>query len=232
MAERYAVYYAPPATGPLWERAAIWLGRDAATGETFDGPVAGMDRDRLLNFTGSPNRYGFHATLRAPMRLREEADQEDLTEKVATFAQVKSPLDMGPMEIRSIDGFLAIVPAVQEERLTRFAQECVEALEELRAPLSERDRARRTANGKLSARQHELLDRYGYPYVAEEFRFHMTLTDRLDPQAAPEIRTAAETWFAPVLEEKMVLDSISIFVEPEPGHAFRRGADFALGGEA
>jgi len=232
MAERYAVYYAPPATSALWERAAIWLGRDAATGETFDGPVAGMDRNRLLNFTGSPNRYGFHATLRSPMRLREEADVSDLAETVSDFAGANAPFSMGPMEIRSIDGFLAIVPREQSEELTGFAQACVEAMEELRAPLSEKDRARRTAGGKLTPRQHELLERYGYPYVAEQFRFHMTLTDRLDPAAAPEIRAAAETWFGPVLNGEMVLDSVSIFVEPEPGHAFRRGPDFALKGAA
>jgi hypothetical protein len=29
-------------------------------------------------------------------------------------------------------------------------------------------------------RQRNYLDRWGYPYVMEEFRFHMTLTGRLD----------------------------------------------------
>ncbi|KKB13379.1 hypothetical protein VE25_02690 [Devosia geojensis] len=232
MAERYAVYYAPPATSALWERAAIWLGRDAATGETFDGPVAGMDRNRLLNFTGSPNRYGFHATLRSPMRLRREADEGDLAGTVSDFAEANAPFSMGPMEIRSLDGFLAIVPTQQSEELTEFAQACVEAMEDLRAPLSDKERARRTASGRLTPRQHELVDQYGYPYVAEQYRFHMTLTDRLDPEAAPEIRAAAETWFGPLLNGEMVLDSVSIFVEPEPGLAFRRRADFALKGAA
>jgi len=228
MAERFAVYYAPPATGGLWERAALWLGRDPATGQTFDGPVVGVDRDRLLNFTAGPSRYGFHATLRAPMRLRDGATAGDLESAVAEFAAEHHPIDMGPMTIAMIDGFLAIVPQVQSAELTDFAQQCVEAMEPLRAPLSEKERARRSADPSLAPRHHELIARYGYPYVAEEFRFHMTLTDRLDPRAADEIRAAAQAWFAPVLEEASVLGCLSIFVEPEPGHAFRRHADFAL----
>jgi putative phosphonate metabolism protein len=228
MAERYAVYYAPPATGDLWERASLWLGRDAATGVTFDGAVAGMDRDRLLNFTASPNRYGFHATLRAPMHLRPGADEADLTAAVSAFASEHEPVAMGPMTIAMIDGFLAIVPQRQAEELTAFAQSCVEAMEPLRAPLGEKEYARRMANPRLSARHRALVDAFGYPYVAEHFRFHMTLTDRLEPDAVEEIMAAAQTWFAPVLAEASLLDSLSIFVEPKPGHAFRRAADFPL----
>ena len=41
----------------------------------------------------------------------------------------------------------------------------------------------------LSERQIELLDAYGYPYVFEEFRFHMTLTDRLADSDAARYRS-------------------------------------------
>lgn len=228
MAERYAIYYAPPATGALWERAALWLGRDAATGVTFDGPVAGMDRDRLLNFTAAPNRYGFHATLRAPMHLAEGVTGHDLAETVAAFARDNEPLGIGPMTIAMIDGFLAIVPQQQGRDLTAFAQDLVEAVEPLRAPLAEKEQARRASDPRLSARHRALIEAYGYPYLAEEFRFHMTLTDRLDPDAVDEITAAARTWFAPVIEEASRLDGLSIFTEPEPGHVFRRTADFPL----
>jgi putative phosphonate metabolism protein len=228
MAARYAVYFAPPATESLWERASMWLGRDAATGALFEGPVAGMDRDRLLNFTGAPSRYGFHATLRAPMRLQPEVDDASLRSVLADFSARHLPFDMGPMRIALVDGFVAIVPETQPEQVSAFAQDLVETLEPLRAPLSERELQRRLS-ADLSARQRELLDRFGYPYVAEAFQFHMTLTDRLDPAAADEIATAARTWFAPVLEEARWLDRLSLFVEPEPAQDFRRVRDFPLG---
>src|SRR5690606_37212390 len=67
MPQRFAIYYAPAITDLLWERAAVWLGRDPATGLSYDGAVAGIERTRLLNLTQSAGRYGFHATLKPPM---------------------------------------------------------------------------------------------------------------------------------------------------------------------
>ncbi|GHA20606.1 hypothetical protein GCM10007989_14650 [Devosia pacifica] len=230
MAERYAIYYAPPATGALWERASQWLGRDAETGETFEGPVAGMERDRLLNFTGSPNRYGFHATLRSPVSLKPGFGRDEFDAVTSDIASAYRPLHLGPMKIAEFDGFLALVPVEAPAELENFAQACVEAVEPLRAPLTERELGRRLAN-PLDERQRELLDRYGYPYVAEQFFFHMTLTDQLDAEALPEIREVAEAWFAPVLDD-LTLGSISVFVEPKPAQEFRRARDFALTGSA
>ena len=71
---------------------------------------------------------------------------------------------------------------------------------------------------------------YGYPYVFDEFRFHMTLSDRLDPEAADEIKQAASTWFAPVLEAPLLLDRLCLYHETDAGKPFTRIADFALGG--
>ena len=34
----------------------------------------------------------------------------------------------------------------------------------------------------LSAAQEKMLLRWGYPYVLDEFRFHLTLTGRLQPE--------------------------------------------------
>src|SRR5690606_26422584 len=114
--------------------------------------------------------------------------------------------------------------------LQDFAAHVVEAFEPFRAPMSTRDRAARAGKG-LSERQMELLDGYGYPYVFEEFRFHMTLTDRLAEDEAQEIVQAASTWFGPVLEDEVILDRLCLFHEPDAGKPFRRVADFKLGAQ-
>lgn len=228
MAQRYAIYHAPSATGALWERAATWLGRDAATGDAVDGPVAGIERARLLNLTQSANRYGFHATIKAPMVLADGMQPEDLTTALRTFAGEHSPVELGRMTLALIDGFIAIVPAARNEALQDLAAYAVEAFEPFRAPLSGRDRAARIANG-LTPRQVELLDGYGYPYVFEEFQLHMTLTDRLGADDRDELFAAATTWFGPLLDQPMLLDSLSLFEEPGRGRPFIRTADFALG---
>jgi putative phosphonate metabolism protein len=227
MTERFAIYFAPSATSDLWERAATWLGRDASDGDVFDGPVAGIERARLLNLTQSANRYGFHATLKAPMALADGAAEADLREALTAFVARHQPLDLGLPKITSLGGFLALTVA-EQDALQDFAAHVVEDFDVFRAPMSVKDRAARVGKG-LSERQIELLDAYGYPYVFEEFRFHMTLTDRLDEADAADIASAAGTWFAPVLEEPLLLDRLSLFHEADAGTPFRRIADFKLG---
>lgn len=227
MTERFAIYYAPSAHSNLWERAATWLGRDASDGELFHGPVAGIERDRLLNLTQSANRYGFHATLKAPMALADGALSVNIMSKLSEFAAQHQPIDLGKPRLSSLSGFLALT-VEENEALQDFAAHVVETFDPLRAPMSVKDRAARAAKG-LSERQIELLDAYGYPYVFEEFFFHMTLTDRLADSDAADIAQAATTWFSPVLEESLILDRLSLFHEADAGAPFRRIADFKLG---
>jgi putative phosphonate metabolism protein len=227
MPERFAIYFAPSATSNLWERAATWLGRDAFDGDLFDGPVAGIERDRLLNLTQSANRYGFHATIKAPMALADGASEAELREALTLFAQRHEPIPLGKPRLTSLDGFLALL-VDDNEPLQDFAAHVVEDFDTFRAPMSVKDRAARAGRG-LSERQLELLDAYGYPHVFEEFRFHMTLSDRLSEADAAEVTQAASTWFAPVLDEPLILDRLSLFHEPDSGKPFRRIADFKLG---
>lgn len=228
MTERFAIYYAPSANSALWDRAAAWLGRDPLTNETYDGPVAGVERNRLLNLTQSANRYAFHATIKPPMALAPEATIEELRLALANFAGSQQPFSLGHLRVASLDGFLALIPAEPNERLQDFAAHVVEEFEPFRAPLSIKDRAARAARG-LSPRQEELLDSYGYPYVFDEFRFHMTLTDRLPEAERAEITTALESWFAPELAEPILFDRLVLFHEPDNGRPFRRLEDYKLG---
>ena len=227
MTERFAIYYAPSATSDLWERAATWLGRDCSDGDLFDGPVAGIDRDRLLNLTQSANRYGFHATLKAPMVLVEGASEADLRSAITTFASEHQPIDLGKPQLASLDGFLALLVDPNDD-LQDFAAHVVERFDVFRAPMSSKDRAARVSRN-LSERQVELLDAYGYPYVFDEFRFHMTLSDRLAQDDAADIAQAATTWFAPVLDAPLILDRIALYHEPDAGKPFNRVGDFKLG---
>jgi putative phosphonate metabolism protein len=228
MTERFAIYYAPSATSPLWDRASAWLGRDSANGQFFDGPVGGIERNRLLNLTQSANRYGFHATIKPPMVLAPGTTLEDLSAALTRFAASQRPVSLGTLDIVSLDGFLALIAAGDNADLQDLAAHVVEEFEPFRAPLSMRDRSARAARG-LTPRQEELLDGYGYPYVFDEFRFHMTLTDRLPEADHAEIAAAARSWFGALLAEEVVLDRLVLFHEPDAGRHFRRLDDFKLG---
>ncbi len=75
------------------------------------------------------------------------------------------------------------------------------AFERFRAPLSEAEIERRSPDS-LSPLEFRNLYQWGYPYVFEAFRFHMTVTGRVSDAEAPRIRGAIEEFFGAVLDER------------------------------
>jgi putative phosphonate metabolism protein len=216
---RFALYFTPAPGSPLAELGRRWLGRDIDTGAS--GPryeVAGLDADAALKITASPRRYGFHATLKAPFRLAAGHDLDDLRAAVAAFAAAHAPVDVGPLSVAQLAGFIALVPHRQPPALTEFAAACVADLDRFRAPMPEDERRRRAQH--LSAAQARHLDRWGYPFVFEEFRFHMTLTDRVpDPLAATLVPALADL-AAPALRDALTIDAVSLIAEAAPPGPF------------
>jgi hypothetical protein len=212
MTERFAIYYAPERGSALDRRAEAWLAQED-----------------LLARTVSARRYGFHATIKAPMALAPGYDRAALEMGLANFARTAAPVDLGRLAVTPIEGFLALTATPQPQALTDFATGVITAFEPLRAPLEPADRARRL-KAPLSDRQIALLDTYGYPYVLEQFQFHMTLTDRLPEAEAGAMRARAADWFAETLAAPVVLERLVLFHEAEPGSAFRRLDDYRLEG--
>lgn len=217
---RYAIYYTPPQDDPLTRIAAAWLGRDAFTSETFAPQADGsLPAAEIAYQTAAARRYGFHATLKAPFQLAEGQDERELTAALSAFCGQMQPFTGPRLAIRRLDGFLALVPAEPLARLDELARDVVVAFERFRAPLTEAELARRNPDA-LSPLQLKNLHQWGYPYVFEEFRFHMTLTGRVSDADAPRIMRAIEERLGPVLEEPLEVGTLALFVEPEPGAPF------------
>ena len=72
MSERYAIYFTPDRRHPLCSKAAEWLGRDPTGEPVAPTAIAGIGRGELDANSISARRYGFHATIKAPMRLRSD----------------------------------------------------------------------------------------------------------------------------------------------------------------
>lgn len=207
---RYALYFTPP-DGAFAETAARWLARDAARGE----PAVPIHPE-LWPLTESARRYGFHATLKAPFRLAEGATQAQLTDAMAHFGARTPPVLMAGLHIADLDGFLALVPMGDTTALDAFAARVVQDFDPLRAPLSDADIARRRPE-TLTPHQRALLTEWGYPYVMDEFRFHMTLTDRLAPDQIGWVKPLAEATFGPFTGQPVTLDALTLFVEGADG---------------
>lgn len=221
---RHAAYFAPAPGSLAGDLGAQWLGRCARTGERFAQPVApDWNAQDFAQATQAPRRYGWHATLKAPFVLARERTAAELE---AGFSELSgrcgAPFAV-ELKLARVGHFLALVPRAPSAALQRVADACVRDLHPLAAPLPPDELARRSRGG-LTQRQSELLALWAYPYVMEEFAFHLTLTDAL--VGLPEARIAqlmdhAQHWFAPLLTQGLQIDAVSWFSEDAPGADFR-----------
>ncbi len=210
---RVALYWTPPEDQPLTELAARWLGRDAR-GRWVPPLRLGLEEKAWEAVTEAPRRYGFHATLKAPFRLAEGVDLPDIERATEALAQqlVAVPLDLA---VQSLGSFLALCPINPPDALSALAGRCVEALDRFRAPLTEAEIAKRGPG--LSARQQDYLQRWGYPYVFDEFRLHLTLTGSLPEPARADALVRLRPAFEALVPKGLPLADLCLFIEPAAG---------------
>ena len=211
---RFAIYAMPAPGSTLAYLAADWLGRDAFSG-ILTRP-ADAARDPLV---AEPARYGFHATMRAPFRPSPGVTLETLSARLTCLCDKRPPPVIRRLALARLGGFFALVPDEPELALRALEGDVLDAFEQFRAPLTAAEVARREP-ARLSPRQRHLLDAWGYPFVRDEFRFHMTLTGAVS-ERAEEIRRDLDDHFAPVLGQPLSVDGLSLVIEPEPGAPFR-----------
>ena len=210
---RYAIYFAPPASSGLWRFGSGIIGYDAVTGlELPFAETTGVAVDAWSGITEEPRRYGFHATLKAPFELASGCDEADAIEIVGQLAAVLAPVTLMGLDVAAIGRFVALVPSQASAELQVLATATVERLDNLRRPLSEADRARRLRS-QLTPRQLEYVDRYGYPYVREEFRFHMTLTGPIeDGRERERVRARLAAAYRDMVPTgPVVIDALAVF---------------------
>jgi putative phosphonate metabolism protein len=180
---RYAIYFVPPPSSRLYRYGSSILGYDCYNGGDVAFPDAfGGGAVNWNELTATPRRYGFHATLKAPFYLAPACTEQQLVNALQNFAGLGHALHSFVPALRELEDFIAVVPQQPEAALNALAASCTTLFDAYRAPISPQERARRLASD-LSQSQIQNLDRWGYPFVLSDFRFHMTLTG-----AVPERR--------------------------------------------
>ena len=224
---RYAIYYTPE-PGPLAAFGAAWLGWDAAEGRAVPAPdIAGLPRP-LRELTETPRKYGFHATLKPPCRLTAGTDAAALSEAIVAYTATRPHAEAPGLVLAQVGPFLALVPHGDASGISALATEVVAGFDRFRAPADEAELARRRASG-LTAAQEANLVQWGYPYVMDEFRFHMTLTGKLPPDVADATRAALAPAVAHVLPAPFRLDALTLAGEDAQGR-FHEIARYPLAG--
>lgn len=226
--DRYALYYAPAADSALARFGAAILGYDAATGAEVPHRVPEGAEDWPAATT-EPRKYGFHATLKAPFLLAEDVTRQDLEAAMAAFAAATRPVVLDGLAVTSIGPFCALTPVGDPQGVNDLASRAVVAFDRFRAPMTPSDRERRLKS-PLTERQIRYLDDWGYPYVHEEFRFHMTLTGPLHIDIRDGVRAGLTAAYAEAVPAGPVaVDQIVLFRQA-PGERFRIVARAAFTG--
>ena len=221
-AKRFAIYFAPNETSPWWTTWSEWLGRDAKSQRVFP-PIAieGIDPLNFESLIKDPCRYGLHATIKAPFKLNGETSIDELKSKLKSISVSKRSfvLDLG---LERLKNFFALTPTGEAHQINQLADEVVRELDEFRQPLTESDIAKRRLSG-LSAREDQMLLDWGYPYVLDCFRFHISLTGHLgflDALSQKNVEHEILWRLERLSSTPFVIDSLCVFEEPEPGADF------------
>lgn len=200
---RYAVYLTPDSKD-FATAGANWLGWDLATGT----PVGTPDD----TVTKRPRKYGFHGTMKPPFRLADDMSAAGLLDVFCALCSDAQPIVLQGLMLARIGGFLALVPTGDFTELADLAGRTVSELDQFRAPASDAELARRRTS-RLTPEQDGNLLKWGYPYVFDTFRFHMTLTGPLKRDHVDGVMTKASDHFARVLPSPFVIRSLTLVGE-------------------
>ena len=217
---RYAIYYIPDL--PLFQIGSDWLGWNSITGQET---TLSANHRRI---TDRPRKYGFHATVKPPFSLASNSTQGDLQDAFQTFCATVSPATGGTLKISRLGRFLAMTQDVQSNEVTELAASTVSHFDKFRAPLSDQDIAKRRQR-RLTPEQDALMLRWGYPYMMQEFKFHMTLTGPLQNDEIDAIEHDANTRFREFLGQPLKIASIALLGEDSDSGRFHVVDKLSLG---
>ncbi len=232
VALRYAIYYVPDPGTALAARGSALLGRNSETGESADRPLLpGIAPERLAALTAEAARYGLHATLKAPFFLKEGVAEQDLLDAAARFVLGRPPVLLHRLVLGRVRSFFTLLPAAESpaerqalHRLNALAADAARYFDAFRAPLSATEIARRNPEN-LTPRQRDMLVRWGYPHVFEEYRFHITLTaGARDEDEAAAVCAGLKGYLGPVLSEPVRIAGICVCRQDPDGGDIGRGA--------
>lgn len=219
---RYALYYAPPADADWTRFATKWLGWDMQAGELVSHPVLPDLPLPIGGITAEPGKYGLHATIKPPFRLAPGTTRAALEKACADLCQTQPAFPLGALRLTPLGRFLALCPPTSPA-LSEFAARCVRDLDRFRAPLTPDQLARRRA-ARLSSRQEANLMAWGYPYVLDDFRFHITLTGRMPKPDVTGVQRVLEQVLMPLIPPDLTFGDLTLTGEDENGrfHLLRR----------
>ena len=209
---RYAIYYAPPEGDYLSEFTASWFGWNPHRGTKVSYLKLNDLNFEISAITKNPRRYGFHGTLKAPFFLIRSRTVKELKLAILKLSLSVQKVEIKSMILQNLNGFVVITPAMENKAIGRLAKKCVEELDLFREPEPIKKMQMRRSKG-LSKSEERLLQKWGYPYVLENFKFHLTMSGKLKPEASQNVIDVLTSELQPVLKKPLLINQICLFGE-------------------
>lgn len=215
---RFALYYAPAQESELAQFGANWLGYCPVQQQEVPFPALPWTDTQHQKNIQAAARYGFHGTLKPPFYLAAGYDAKQLDQQLTIFCQLQASVTTGPLQLSQIGSFLALTPTEPLSALAELASDCVTKFDDFRAAPSDAELARRRQK-TLSPAQEQYLHQWGYPYVLDCFRFHLTLSGALPPAQMSEYQSILSDMVAPLTKNPFEITEICLFGEPDTDQA-------------
>lgn len=194
-----------------------WLGWDTISGQ----PASQPETDSAVNIqkiTEAPRKYGLHATIKAPFRLANNVTVLELEQQLKILCGAIKPVEFN-LKLSELSGFFALTPTVKNTELRKLHTKVVRELDYFRAQPTKEEIIKRREN-QLTSEQDQNLIKWGYPYIFENFYFHITLTGKIPEDFRNKVKGKIENFFQPVLQQKINLSELALVGEAKDGNFY------------
>ena len=173
--------------------------------------------DELKDYCEEPAKYGFHATLKAPFRLKRNVKTKNFYDVISHIAAQHSRFKIKGLKIVYSKKFTLITSRKPNKLLINLENDLVKHLDTFRAELNKTDIKKRIPDS-LTIKQNKYLKEWGYPFVFDQFKFHMTLMNQNNNKLSNKQKLELEKLIYKISNNVIEFNEISLLGENKNGH--------------
>jgi len=173
--------------------------------------------DELKDYCEQPAKYGFHATLKAPFRLKRNVKTKNFYDVISHIAAQHSRFKIKGLKIAYSKKFTFITSRKPNKLLINLENDLVKHLDTFRAELNKTEIKKRIPDS-LTFKQNKYLKEWGYPFVFDQFKFHMTLMNQNNNKLSNKQKLELEKLIYKISNNVIEFNEISLLGENKNGH--------------
>jgi len=173
--------------------------------------------DELKDYCEQPAKYGFHATLKAPFRLKRNVKTKNFYDVISHIAAQHSRFKIKGLKIVYSKKFTFITSRKPNKLLINLENDLVKHLDTFRAELNKTEIKKRIPDS-LTFKQNKYLKEWGYPFVFDQFKFHMTLLNQNNNKLSNKQKLELEKLIYKISNNVIEFNEISLLGENKNGH--------------